>query len=600
MSEALAPPGQAAKSGDGGLTHRQILTVLSGLMMGMFLAALDQTIVASAMRVIADELHGQTAQAWATTAYLITATITTPLYGKLSDIYGRKPLYLTAIGLFLIGSVLCGLAQSIYELAAYRAVQGLGAGGLMSLAMTIIADMVAPRQRARYQGYILAVFGVSSVLGPVVGGFFAGQESLLGIAGWRWVFLVNVPVALIALVVVAKVLNLPHNRVDHRIDYWGAAALVLALVPLLIVAEQGREWGWGAGISLLMYVIGAVGIVAFVLVERRMGDEALLPPRLFRSGTFRLGNLLSFVVGVGMFGGMVSLPLYLQIVKGQSPTDAGLLMLPLTFGIMTATLVVGRLIARTGKIKMFPVLGAGVMATALLLFATIDADTSLVLLGALMVLFGVGLGLSMQTLTLLVQNDAPPADNGSATAAVTFFRQTGGTAGTAIFLSILFSVLASRIADAFTSSVNDPAFNAALRDPQVLSDPANQEFIQSVQGGGTALDLNDTSFLGTIDPRLAAPVLDGFASAMSTVFLVGGLVMLAAFLLSWFVPDVELGNQSGIQRIQAERAEAERVARQADGEAGPAETGEGSDRAGRGERASASAGGGGRGRAAEG
>lgn len=370
----------------------------------------------------------------------------------------------------------------------------------------------------------------------------------------------NVPVALIALVVVAKVLNLPHNRVNHRVDYWGAAALVLALVPLLIVAEQGREWGWGAGISMLMYAIGAVGVVLFVLVERRMGDEALLPPRLFRSGTFRLGNLMSFIIGLGMFGGMVSLPLYLQIVKSQSPTQAGLLMLPLTFGIMTTTFVVGKLIAKTGRIKVFPVLGAGVMAAALFLFSTIDADTPMVLLGALMVLFGSGLGLSMQTVTLLVQNDAPPADNGSATAAVTFFRQTGGTAGTAVFLSILFSVLAGRIADAFTSAADDPAFNAALQDPAVLADPANQGFLENLQGSGSELDLNDTSFLTTIDPRLAAPVLDGFASAMSTVFLVGGLVMLVAFLLSWFVPDVELGNQSGIQRMQAERAAADRAA----------------------------------------
>ncbi|MDQ3406362.1 MAG: MFS transporter, partial [Actinomycetota bacterium] len=225
------------------LSHRQILVILSGLMLGMFLAALDQTIVGTSIRTIADDLNGLSLQAWATTAYLITATISTPLYGKLSDIYGRKPFFVTAITIFVIGSLACTLATTMYQLAAYRALQGLGAGGLMSLALTIISDIVPPRERAKYQGYFLAVFGTSSVLGPVVGGFFAGQSSILGIDGWRWVFLVNVPIGAVALFVVMKVLNVPHQRQDHRIDYWGAATLSIAVVPLLLVAEQGRQWG---------------------------------------------------------------------------------------------------------------------------------------------------------------------------------------------------------------------------------------------------------------------------------------------------------------------------------------------------------------------
>lgn len=242
-SAAEAVPEADAKPSTGGrgvLSHREIMTVLAGLMLGMLLAALDMTIMASATKTIADQLHGQTMQAWVTTGYLITATISTPLYGKLSDIFGRKPMYLTAISLFLAGSVLSGVANSMYELAAFRAVQGLGAGGLMSLALAIIADMVSPRERSRYQGYFMAIWGVSSVAGPVVGGFFAGAGTFAGIDGWRWVFLVNVPIGIIALVVVAKFLNVPHTKVRHRVDYWGAIALTVALVPLLIVAEQNR------------------------------------------------------------------------------------------------------------------------------------------------------------------------------------------------------------------------------------------------------------------------------------------------------------------------------------------------------------------------
>src|SRR5690606_27202794 len=256
-------------------------TILIGLMLGLFLAALDQTVVATSMRVVADDLRGFSLQAWATTAFLITSTISTPLYGKLSDIYGRKPFFLAAIAIFIVGSALCGIAQNMYELAAFRALQGIGAGGLFSLALAITGDIVPPRQRARYQAYFIATFGTSSVLGPIVGGFFAGTDTIVGVAGWRWIFWINVPIALVALVVVTRVLHLPHTRTDHRIDWPDALALVLCLVPLLIVAEQGRTWGWGEGRSVLCYVLGAVGLVAFLLCERRYGDVALLPLRLF-------------------------------------------------------------------------------------------------------------------------------------------------------------------------------------------------------------------------------------------------------------------------------------------------------------------------------
>src|SRR3954471_5253030 len=292
----------ATPSGSGEYTHRQILTIITGLMMGMFLGALDQTIVSTAIRTIADDLHGLSVQAWVTTAYLITSTIATPLYGKLSDIYGRKKFFIAAISIFIVGSMLCTLATSMYSLAAYRAFQGIGAGGLFTLALAIIGDIVSPRERARYQGYFLAVFGTSSVLGPVIGGFLAGQSSILGVSGWRWVFLVNVPIGVVALFVVQATLHLPHFRRDHRVDWWGAAFLSIALVPLLTVAEQGRTWGWSSGRSLACYLVGLLGVAAFVFAEWRFGDEALIPLRIFKNRTISLALISSVVTGAGLFG----------------------------------------------------------------------------------------------------------------------------------------------------------------------------------------------------------------------------------------------------------------------------------------------------------
>lgn len=513
----------SSEGGPTALSHREILTVLAGLILGMLLAALDMTIMASATKTIADQLHGQTIQAWVTTAYLITSTLSTPLYGKLSDILGRKPMYLSAITLFLVGSVLSGVAGSMYELAAFRAVQGLGAGGLMSLALAIIADLVPPRERSRYQGYFMGVWGISSVAGPVVGGFFAGAGTFAGIDGWRWVFLVNVPIGIVALFVVAKFLNVPHTRVNHRVDYWGAGALTLALVPLLIVAEQGREWGWGSGTSLAMYGIGAVGIVAFLLVERAMGDEALLPLRLFRRSVFSLTNLINFIMGLGMFGMMMSLPLYLQIVKGATPTESGLLTIPMTAGILVASMGSGILISRTGRYKRFPLTGLAVVSVSMFLFAQIGVDTALGVTMLIMGLAGLGLGLCMQTLILAIQNDVPAKDMGVATSSATFFRSIGGTVGTAVFLSILFTVTLNNL-------------------------PA-------VGGGGGGVDLNDTSFLATLPPEQARPILEAFTSGVSTVFTVGGIVVAIGFLLMWFLREVPLSDKSGIERAAADAEE---------------------------------------------
>ncbi len=542
------------------LTHSQIVTILTGLMMGMFLAALDQTIVASAMRVIADDLHNLQGQAWATTAYLVTSTIVTPLYGKLSDIYGRKPLFSIAIAVFILGSLSCTFATSMTMLAACRAFQGLGAGGLFSLALAIIGDIVPARERSRYQGYFMAVFGTSSVLGPVVGGFFAQADTILGISGWRWVFLINVPIGLAALVVVNRTLHLRHQRLNHRIDWWGAAALSVAVVPLLLLAENGREWGWASTRSITFGAIGAAGIVAFLLIERAMGDEAILPLRLFRIKTVGVSSVSSVLLGMAMFGALVSIPLYLQIVRGASPMSAGLMMLPLTLGIMTGSLLTGRRIATTGRYRHWPMIGLALLAITMFIFHYVRFDTSLAPIMGLMTMLGLGLGLNMQTLTLAVQNAVSPRDIGVATSTATFMRQVGGTLGTAVFLSVLFSSLTGKIGEAMTTyGPSNPEFRAALANP--VGDPtANAAFIASMKaGGGTGGSgfnpLQDSSFLSVIDPRLARPFLVGFAESMDLVFLFGSIVAFVAFLWTLQLPHVELRTDSAYQqRGEEERA----------------------------------------------
>jgi EmrB/QacA subfamily drug resistance transporter len=539
----------------GGFTHRQILTVLTGLMMGMFLAALDQTIVSSAIRTIGDDLNGLSVQAWVTTAYLITSTISTPLYGKLSDNYGRKPFYLFAISVFVIGSAASAFATSMYMLAAFRAFQGLGAGGLMSLALAIIGDIVAPRERARYQGYILSVFGLSSVLGPVIGGFLAGQSTILTITGWRWVFLVNVPIGLLALVVVWHTLNIPHMRRPHRIDVLGALSLVICLVPLLVIAEQGRDWGWGSTRALACYALGAIGLVAFVAAEHLIGDDALLPLRFFRNTVFSLTSTVGFVVGMAMFGGIAMLPLYLQIVKGVSPTGAGLRMIPLMGGLIVSSIVSGRMIARTGRYKRFPLAGCAAMLVGMLMMYFLRADTAYWYTAIGAGLFGIGIGGIMQPITLAAQNAVPPRDIGVASASSQFFRGLGGTLGTAVFLSILFSTAGANIEHEYVKAAATPAFQAAIRDPQVQAAPGNRQIFELIHGGSgiSGSSLNDTAFLKHADPRLAQPFFEGFSRSIDLVFLIAAIILVVAFVLLCFLREVPLRSMSGIEAARAER-----------------------------------------------
>ena len=593
MSDATAATSSSRRAVSAEMTHRQILFVIFGLMAGMFLSALDQTVVGTSIRTIADDLDGLSQQAWVTTAYLIVSTIATPIYGKLSDIFGRRPLFIIAITIFLVGSIASGFSTSIFMLAAFRAVQGLGAGGLMALPLAIMGDMLAPRERAKYQGYFLAVFGISSVIGPLIGGLFAGADQILFITGWRWVFLINIPIGIVALAVVLRFLHLPARSVNRgvRIDWWGAATVILAVAPLLLVAEQGREWGWNSGGAITCYILGAIGIISFIIAERLMGDDALIPLKLFRSPTFSMATILGVLVGFGMFGAISTVPLYLQLVKGSSPTLSGFQLLPMILGLMISSIVSGQIISRTGRYKIFPIVGTGFMALGFLIFTTITADTNYWILAGAMLLVGLGLGQLMQTLTIASQNAVGPRDIGVATSSSTFFRQVGGTLGVAVIFSVVFGVVGGAIQAAFgkTATLRD-ALDAALT-PSVANADSNKaimskiydnivgpikanlpaqvdlsnaeqrkavvdQILPSVQkaldGGsgnaGSSLDSN-TQFLNGASHALSAPFLTGFSNAMVSGFWVSLIVVLVAFVLSFFLKATPLRQKSAMQEV---------------------------------------------------
>lgn len=538
------------------MSKREILLVMVGLMAGMFLSALDQTVVSTSMRTIADDLDGMSLQAWVTTAYMIMSTISTPLYGKLSDIFGRRPLFIIAISVFVIGSLLAGTADSMYQLAGYRAVQGLGAGGLMALPLAIMGDMLAPRERAKYQGFFLAVFGVSSVIGPLIGGVFSGTPEILGITGWRWVFLINVPIGIVALAIVLKYLHLPKTHRRVRIDWWGAATVITATVPLLVVAEQGREWGWLSPASLSCYLIGVVSAVAFVMIERSMGDDALIPMKMFKSQTFTMATILGVFVGFGMFGAMMTIPLYLQLVKGATPTESGLLMLPMILGLMIASIISGQVMARTGSYKWFPRLGTAFMILGFFLFTRLTWDSPLWFVMIGMFFLGAGLGQLMQTLTVASQNSVGPRDIGVATSSSTFFRTMGGTAGTAILFSVLFNTIPEALKAAFATPSITAGVAEALANPEVTSDPANAAILavyKNPAAVGSSLD-GDTSFLVGANEALAKPFLVGFAEATVTIYWIGLGVVIVAFVLSWFLKATPLRQKSAMQEAADEDA----------------------------------------------
>jgi EmrB/QacA subfamily drug resistance transporter len=517
-----------------GYGRRQVLAILSGLLLATFVASLDQTVVAAAMYRIGESLNGLTAQAWVTTAFLITSTISVPVFGKLSDTHGRKRLFLAAIGVFLAGSVLCAFAGSMAMLAAFRAFQGIGAGGILTLTSAVMGDVVAPRDRAKYGGWFVAVYAVASVVGPVTGGALAGQRTLLGVDGWRWIFLLNLPVGIVACVVVTRVLRAGRQRRrQRRLDLAGTLTLMIAAVPLLLVASRGQDWGWGGAASLACYAIGAVGIAGFLLAERRAGDGALLTLRLFRNHGFAVGAGQSLVVNIGMFAIIVVLlPLYLQLVKGYSPTAAGLLMLPQVAGTLLGSVTAGQFTSRTGRYKILPVTGSALMLAGMLLLSRLGPGTPLPYAESVTFLIGVGSTLYQQTITLSMQNALPQADLGVATSSNAFFRQIGATAGTAVFLSITYSAAGRAITTAYASA--PPSLRAvAARHP-------GQAAALRLASSGSQSALNNTAFLARLDPVLAQPFRQGFAGALDLAFLASAVVMAAALALALLIRELPL------------------------------------------------------------
>jgi len=549
----------------GEMSHREILLVLVGLMSGMFLSALDQSVVGTAMRTIADDLKGLDQQAWVTTAYLITSTISTPIYGKLGDIFGRRRLFIISIAIFVAGSALSALSGSMIELAGWRAIQGLGAGGLFSLAITVLSDIVPPRERARYQGYTLAVFATSSVLGPVVGGLFADAGTILGIAGWKWIFLINVPIGALALFMVWKFMHVPHTPVKHRIDWWGALTIVIGVVPMLLVAENGRDWGWNSQNSWTCYIVSVVGIIAFILAERAAGHEAILPLKLFKNKTFTLSVILGVIVGIGMFGGMMTLPMLLQIVNGATPTESGFLMLPMVLGMMAATMVSGQVTGKTGKYRIFMITGTGMLMFGYISLFGYQYNTPVWILSLSMVIIGMGLGQLMQTLTLAAQSAVPPQEIGVATSATMFFRQMGGTLGVAVFISILFNQLGDSIKSALENTDVKNGMTAAAKEymtkamtGEIKASNPNVQFLKSMANGSSSSlsdkMKSDSSFLSNLDPRLSRPFLMGFADSAVLVFECAAGVVAIAFILSFFIKVAPLRNKSAAAEAAASSA----------------------------------------------
>ncbi|MFF9812437.1 MDR family MFS transporter [Streptomyces sp. NPDC014006] len=486
-----------------------VLVSIGALLLGMLLAALDQTIVSTALPTIVSDLGGLEHLSWVVTAYLLASTAATPLWGKLGDQYGRKKLFQAAIVIFLVGSALCGMAQNMPQLIAYRAVQGLGGGGLIVLSMAIVGDVVSPRERGRYQGLFGAVFGATSVLGPLLGGLFTEHLS------WRWVFYINLPVGAVALAVIATALHIPRRSTRHVIDYLGTVLIASVATCLILVASLGgTTWDWGSPQIIGLVVLGVVLAGVFVAVEHRAA-EPVLPLKLFRIRTFTLSAVISFIVGFAMFGAMTYLPTFLQVVQGVTPTLSGVHMLPMVFGMLLSSTVSGQIVSRTGRWKVFPIAGTGVTTLGLLLLHRLDEHSSTAEMSGYFFVFGLGLGLVMQVLVLIVQNAVSYEDLGVATSGATFFRSIGASFGVAIFGTVFASRLSDKLADAFRG----------VRLP----------------GGASADSLKaDPRGIGALPPALRPAALHAYASSITDVFLYAAPVAFLGFLLAWLLKEDRL------------------------------------------------------------
>jgi EmrB/QacA subfamily drug resistance transporter len=496
-------------------THREIQIIFVGLLSGMFLAALDQTIVSTALPTIVGELGGLSKLSWVVTAYMLTSTVGTPLYGKLSDLYGRKLLFQAAIVVFLLGSVLAGVSQNMTQLIVFRGIQGIGGGGLMAMAFAVIGEVVPPRERGRYTGYMGSVFAVSSVAGPLLGGFFVDNLS------WRWVFYINVPVGIAALFITSAVLKLPVHSIRARVDFEGAALLVAGVSSLLLVLVWGgNEYEWTSPTILGLGLAAVVLLVGFVLWERRVA-EPLLPLRLFRDPIFSVVSVLSVLVGAAMFGGMIFLPLYLQVVTGASATNSGLLLLPLMGGLMSMSIISGKVITRTGRYKVWPVTGMAVATVGMYLLSRLDTDTGRLESSVAMVVLGAGIGMVMQVLVLAVQNAADYRDLGVATSSTNFFRSMGGSLGVAVFGAVLAARSASELATRL---------------------PADAMRRMGAATGGAGLDTiaNSPERIRQLPPDIQHAIVGAIAAAVHAVFLWAIPLLVVGFALSWFLKEIPL------------------------------------------------------------
>lgn len=506
------------------LTHRQILGVMVGVMSGMFLAALDQSIVGVALPRITSELGGLNHLAWVVTAYLLTSTASTPIWGKISDLYGRKRIFQLAIAIFLVGSIFSGAAQNMTMLIIFRAVQGIGGGGLMAIAFAIIGDVIPPRERGRYQGYFGAVFGVSSVAGPLLGGWLTDAIS------WRWIFYINIPIGIAALFITSAALKMPVNRREHKIDWTGASLVVAAVTSFLLYLNwAGEHFGWMDARALALVVAAVVLTVAFVFVELRV-DEPIIPMQLFRNSIFSIANAYGFVMGLAMFGGIIFLPIFFQGVMGMTATESGLAMVPMVAGILTMSITSGQLITRFGKYKIYPVVGSLVLAVALLLLSTLTMNTPYWVIAIYGFFFGAGLGFTMQTIMVAVQNAVPMRDMGVATSSLTFMRSLGGAVGTAAFGAILNTRLASYLTD-------------ALGDADVPLGSSNPE-----------LAANNIQAMQQLEEPMRGIVLGAYTNALTDLFLLAVPIVVFAFVISLFLKEIPLRSGASVGESNAAAA----------------------------------------------
>ena len=513
------------------------MIILSGLMTGLLLAALDQTIVSTALKSIVEDFNGLNHYTWVVTAYLLTSTASTPLYGKISDIYGRRIVFQFAIVTFLIGSFLAGASQNMAQLIGTRAIQGLGAGGLMALTFVIIGDIVPPRERGRYQGYFGAVWGLSSVAGPLLGGFFSDHATILGITGWRWIFYINIPFGIAAMVITSAVLHIPKVKREHKIDYFGALLMVAAVsATLLAVSVYGPERGWGNSTTLTYLTIGILLALIFILWEGK-AKEPILPLSLFKNHTFSLTSALGFIIGAGMFGAIVMLPLYLQVVKGDTATEAGLKLIPFMLGIVSTSIYSGKAITKHGYYKRFPIIGTVVMTIGIFFMSTLTATTPFWQLSIYSILVGAGLGLSMQTIVIALQNSVDYKDMGVATSSNTFFRSLGSVFGTALFGAILTNRLGHYL--------------IVGRDELAATNPTaalsfNESDIEKIK--------QNTSAIAQLPPEAQTTALDAFVNSFQVVFLMAAPITALGFLLALFLRETPLRTNKDYAAAREEAA----------------------------------------------